>query len=185
MEPRVSKPAKPRSRSRTGCFTCRRRKKKCDESSLPKCKNCIANKLECTWPERATPKPKSTGVDGLAEFASQAEAEILDGLLSATPPAPFYLAAESRSGTLDAKHKNYILERISMQQDCVDEDQGDGFFWDSSVSSNTNPMATTVLIRDRIAQQMEISEEFFVKKEERLAQPGAQQGAKQGAKQSG
>lgn len=36
-------------RSRAGCFTCRRRKKKCDEVK-PVCKGCARNELECLWP---------------------------------------------------------------------------------------------------------------------------------------
>lgn len=41
--------AVPIIRSRTGCFTCRRRKKKCNEEK-PICSGCKRNKLECTWP---------------------------------------------------------------------------------------------------------------------------------------
>ncbi|GKT98007.1 c6 transcription factor [Fusarium langsethiae] len=40
-------------RSRTGCFTCRKRKKKCDESK-PICSGCKRNKLDCIWPEPAS-----------------------------------------------------------------------------------------------------------------------------------
>ncbi|PHH90454.1 hypothetical protein CDD83_3629 [Cordyceps sp. RAO-2017] len=36
-------------RSRTGCFTCRRRKKKCNEEK-PVCSGCRRNKLDCRWP---------------------------------------------------------------------------------------------------------------------------------------
>ncbi|KAI9933503.1 hypothetical protein ASPWEDRAFT_114939 [Aspergillus wentii DTO 134E9] len=36
-------------RVRTGCLTCRRRKKKCDESR-PTCGGCVRNKLGCEWP---------------------------------------------------------------------------------------------------------------------------------------
>jgi hypothetical protein len=42
-------------RSRTGCFTCRRRKKKCDEAK-PICRGCERNRLQCHWPvDLATP----------------------------------------------------------------------------------------------------------------------------------
>jgi hypothetical protein len=34
------------SRSRTGCYTCRIRKKKCDEQH-PRCQNCQVRKLQC------------------------------------------------------------------------------------------------------------------------------------------
>ncbi|KAL3958094.1 hypothetical protein ACCO45_008672 [Purpureocillium lilacinum] len=39
-------------RSRTGCFTCRRRKKKCNEEK-PICSGCKRNKLDCRWPTEA------------------------------------------------------------------------------------------------------------------------------------
>lgn len=43
-------PTKPhRFRSSTGCLTCRRRKKKCDERK-PKCIACTRNYQQCTWP---------------------------------------------------------------------------------------------------------------------------------------
>lgn len=38
-------------RVRTGCFTCRSRKKKCDETK-PACAGCKRNKLVCSWPAR-------------------------------------------------------------------------------------------------------------------------------------
>ena len=41
--------AEPISRVRTGCFTCRRRKKKCNEAK-PVCAGCARNKLTCAWP---------------------------------------------------------------------------------------------------------------------------------------
>lgn len=40
-----------KSRSVTGCLSCRRRRKKCDESR-PSCKACSRNFLECVWPHR-------------------------------------------------------------------------------------------------------------------------------------
>lgn len=35
--------------TRTGCLTCRRRKRKCDEAK-PHCRACQRNKLDCLWP---------------------------------------------------------------------------------------------------------------------------------------
>ncbi|KAF8460993.1 fungal-specific transcription factor domain-containing protein [Kalaharituber pfeilii] len=48
QESKVSKGA----RSKTGCLTCRRRKKKCDETK-PECNNCVKNSLFCEgYPEK-------------------------------------------------------------------------------------------------------------------------------------
>lgn len=38
------------TRSRTGCLTCRKRKKKCDELLYPVCQNCECKNLQCSWP---------------------------------------------------------------------------------------------------------------------------------------
>ncbi|CAG9975556.1 unnamed protein product [Clonostachys byssicola] len=40
---------KTKLRSKTGCLTCRRRRKKCDEK-LPICVNCISSHRHCQWP---------------------------------------------------------------------------------------------------------------------------------------
>ncbi|APA10085.1 hypothetical protein sscle_05g048550 [Sclerotinia sclerotiorum 1980 UF-70] len=40
----------PRLRTKTGCLTCRQRRKKCDESK-PRCMNCTRNKVDCCWGE--------------------------------------------------------------------------------------------------------------------------------------
>ncbi|KAH3669311.1 hypothetical protein OGAPHI_001432 [Ogataea philodendri] len=51
---RMTKPKKEtppaKRRVRTGCLTCRRKHKKCDENR-PKCDFCTAKGLECVWPE--------------------------------------------------------------------------------------------------------------------------------------
>ncbi|KAK1145026.1 hypothetical protein N8T08_004741 [Aspergillus melleus] len=49
------------SRSKTGCGSCRRRKKKCDETH-PVCNGCQRNNLTCTWPEQfpdSSPAPQT------------------------------------------------------------------------------------------------------------------------------
>lgn len=43
----------PKARTRSGCFTCRMRKKKCDEIG-PTCSGCSRNFLKCIWPESPT-----------------------------------------------------------------------------------------------------------------------------------
>lgn len=40
----------PKTRSKNGCLTCRKRKKKCDEKG-PVCSGCERNYIKCVWPE--------------------------------------------------------------------------------------------------------------------------------------
>ncbi|KAE8323229.1 fungal-specific transcription factor domain-containing protein [Aspergillus sergii] len=49
MPPNKRLRTEPIVRVRTGCYTCRRRKKKCDEVR-PSCGGCVRNKLNCEWP---------------------------------------------------------------------------------------------------------------------------------------
>lgn len=61
--------AMPIIRSRTGCFTCRRRKKKCNEEK-PLCSGCRRNHLECTWPpENTTSQNRKTSTTAPAAGA--------------------------------------------------------------------------------------------------------------------
>lgn len=80
--PQKAAPAK--KRTKTGCLTCRRRKKKCDEEVVGgKCQGCIRNFMDCCWPEEekaqcATPKlapvasakPVSTPTKGASAYPS-------------------------------------------------------------------------------------------------------------------
>ncbi|KAI8675572.1 Zn(2)-C6 fungal-type domain-containing protein [Fusarium keratoplasticum] len=50
---------KPILRVKTGCFTCRNRKKKCDETR-PVCAGCLRNKVACRWPDSHPHSPPST-----------------------------------------------------------------------------------------------------------------------------
>lgn len=72
---------KPKSRSRLGCFTCRKRKKRCDEKK-PVCNACTRLKLECVYPvpgqERKNRKRKrdqcsAEELDGLSEDGNDAK----------------------------------------------------------------------------------------------------------------
>ncbi|RBR26623.1 uncharacterized protein FIESC28_00620 [Fusarium coffeatum] len=56
-------------RSRTGCFTCRKRKKKCDESK-PICSGCKRNKLDCIWPDPAASAPSNSSSTSSAKVAA-------------------------------------------------------------------------------------------------------------------
>ncbi|KAH8665226.1 hypothetical protein BGZ60DRAFT_411015 [Tricladium varicosporioides] len=53
-----------RLKSSNGCFTCKKRRKKCDEHK-PRCAGCARNKLKCEWPALSTEhtKEKNSGSD--------------------------------------------------------------------------------------------------------------------------
>ncbi|OAP62658.1 hypothetical protein AYL99_01885 [Fonsecaea erecta] len=52
-------------RTKTGCLTCRKRKKKCDENPII-CQNCARRKIDCVWPAQANSRVNvpSPSVDG-------------------------------------------------------------------------------------------------------------------------
>ncbi|OJZ84308.1 hypothetical protein ASPFODRAFT_139032 [Aspergillus luchuensis CBS 106.47] len=53
-------------RVRTGCWACRRRKKKCDEAK-PICGGCVRNKLTCQWPTIIPGQPKANNISFMPE----------------------------------------------------------------------------------------------------------------------
>lgn len=56
----------PKSRTRSGCFPCRKRKKKCDENG-PVCAGCSRNFLKCVWPDHPTQNlPKHFEISSVA-----------------------------------------------------------------------------------------------------------------------
>ncbi|CAI5756685.1 unnamed protein product [Candida verbasci] len=93
-----------RTRSKTGCLTCRKRKKRCDEKSKPTCLNCQLLKLECKWPELQI--KTSNTIETIQQTNIRQD--------------------KSKSIKLDKqKMKNYYLSRIAMQQDCVENIDND------------------------------------------------------------
>lgn len=53
------------SRTKTGCRTCRKRKKKCDEAK-PKCKNCVQGNFECAGYTKPIPWSKDNAVQAFS-----------------------------------------------------------------------------------------------------------------------
>ncbi|GAO19934.1 hypothetical protein UVI_02043600 [Ustilaginoidea virens] len=92
--------AVPIIRSRTGCFTCRRRKKKCNEEK-PVCIGCKRNKLECTWPaDRATQgQQPHRNRDNNAVSASATSKLAASSASSPTSPLPEWRSSDSRHST--------------------------------------------------------------------------------------
>lgn len=66
-----------KSRTKTGCFTCRKRKKKCDEKG-PVCSACARNMFQCCWPQNPTDAlPKDFEITPLSANLSESFDKIL------------------------------------------------------------------------------------------------------------
>ena len=62
---------------KTGCLTCRKRKKKCDEDKVNgKCQACTRNFLDCCWPDPNTIKTKNTKPQQQAQQSTQVKPQI-------------------------------------------------------------------------------------------------------------
>lgn len=66
-----------RIRSKTGCLTCRRRKKKCDETK-PQCKACVRLKLECEWPTLTPSSFNKTATNSIKQLPSSKKHKTLE-----------------------------------------------------------------------------------------------------------
>lgn len=61
---KAEKSGEKKRRTRTGCLSCRQRKKKCDEVRINgKCKACIRNFLPCCWPGEEAVAPKKLSLE--------------------------------------------------------------------------------------------------------------------------
>ncbi|CAK9441698.1 uncharacterized protein LODBEIA_P55660 [Lodderomyces beijingensis] len=72
----------PRARTKTGCLNCRKRKKKCDETS-PTCQACQTRNQECIWPNLtsqrgASPKRRLSGQE--QDQVAKRPARVISGL---------------------------------------------------------------------------------------------------------
>ncbi|RPA72320.1 hypothetical protein BJ508DRAFT_335173 [Ascobolus immersus RN42] len=66
-----------KGRSKTGCITCRRRKKKCDETR-PECMNCVKNSVVCEgYPEKTIWQSGKQKSEGTAETALQIRKSVM------------------------------------------------------------------------------------------------------------
>ncbi|KAM5356760.1 hypothetical protein ACJ41O_003406 [Fusarium nematophilum] len=91
---RQSRPLAPRSK--TGCLTCRRRHKKCDEIH-PVCTGCTRNRLICCWPAESAPAP---GYDLVSSPAPSQASCAVPPLVRGTPMLPPLFRDERNSSLL-------------------------------------------------------------------------------------
>ncbi|ESZ91415.1 hypothetical protein SBOR_8201 [Sclerotinia borealis F-4128] len=73
------------NRTKTGCMTCRRRKKKCDETR-PECNNCLRGGFVCSGYQQRGPWPKSETKQTPVPLQSKTE---YDSPSSYTQPSPY------------------------------------------------------------------------------------------------
>lgn len=112
-------------RVRTGCWTCRRRKKKCDEVR-PICGGCSRNDLSCSWPT-SIPGRKDSGPEN--EFPGFTEEERreslaqafdeLEGMQMPVSPASQHPSSSSSAGGQSAI-LGYGLEDVVMREKNLD-----------------------------------------------------------------
>lgn len=111
-----------RHRSSTGCFTCRKRKKKCDEKLYPICLSCQDKKLTCEWPKK---------VDQIRRHLDQVKYYGDEKIKKPEPKVkePEYIHVPDPAPTDEIYLSEYVvptppksyLERIALQQDCVED----------------------------------------------------------------
>ncbi|KAF5670528.1 C6 transcription factor [Fusarium heterosporum] len=135
-------------RSRTGCFTCRKRKKKCDESK-PICSGCKRNKLECVWPEPgAVPASNSSSTSQGASRPSRPSF----GAASATSQQSVSSPRRPGSQDPDSVKDPVLLDPAPEEDRAVAEDPGGPQNGDSSPVSGDTHMIDVIGEEDADAE---------------------------------
>ncbi|KAK6455572.1 uncharacterized protein RJT20DRAFT_128854 [Scheffersomyces xylosifermentans] len=95
-------------RTKTGCLTCRKRKKKCDEDKVNgKCQGCTRNFLECCWPE----------AEPVAAIISKCSTPIT--IITAPSPAPLVLGVKSSAPFKSTKCSiSSLIEPVKIESKC-------------------------------------------------------------------
>lgn len=111
-------------RTKTGCFTCRRRKKKCDMDKVDgKCQACIRNFLECSWPEPAEckgHKEHSTTIEVKEKPHPEVESEETKGASAypspiASPRSDYHSDSDEINSIQLPSNKNYKICKTTKQ----------------------------------------------------------------------
>lgn len=107
-------PGAVKKRTKSGCLTCRGRKKKCDENKIDgKCQACIRNFLDCCWPTtEASPAPNAAlapvehaTLPSVKQTPIKAKLELADSNRGASAyPSPL---SSPKLITVEEKHENH------------------------------------------------------------------------------
>jgi hypothetical protein len=147
-----------RTRSRLGCYTCRRRKKKCDEALYPVCQRCAAKGLPCDWPPQKhklsrvlnqvvyvgpglllaalradatsfVPAHKQSGLPQRPGPQSERPPSGVGSVTDAAAPAgPAPATPPTVGPTTGARPRSRFLATIALQQDVIAERDPDDLF---------------------------------------------------------
>lgn len=115
----IRKPASTsgKKRTKTGCLTCRKRKKKCDEEKIDgKCQACTRNFLSCCWPTPtatidAFPVPQASEI--VQTPLSSPTASPMSAYPSPRSPTDLHSDDEIKSLSLD--NSNYKLVSFKLE----------------------------------------------------------------------
>ncbi|KAK1486752.1 hypothetical protein CCUS01_15082 [Colletotrichum cuscutae] len=125
--------AGPIFRVRTGCLTCRGRKKKCDETK-PRCRGCERNRLECRWP------PTSSSQAAAAASSSQATQS---GGASRSPREVGNSPESTRQDDLQPTAPSPAGSTVASQSPQHLPDRSVNFSFASHIQSSESPSAAT------------------------------------------
>jgi hypothetical protein len=133
-------------RVRTGCWTCRRRKKKCDETR-PICGGCRRNDLGCSWPASVPGRSNSVAQDVTnTERAEKRQPSLelgdLDGMQAPARPASRHSSSSSGSGGQSVTAGKGAED--AMQDDIIDRRTSVGSVTSIDNSLSTIPFANLV-----------------------------------------
>lgn len=125
--------AGPIFRVRTGCLTCRGRKKKCDETK-PRCRGCERNRLECRWP------PTSSSQATAAASSSQATQS---GSTSRSPREVGNSPESTRQDDVQPTAPSPSGSTVASQSPQHLPDRSINFSFASHIQSSESPSAAT------------------------------------------
>ncbi|EJT75874.1 hypothetical protein GGTG_05803 [Gaeumannomyces tritici R3-111a-1] len=92
---RIRKPRGRGLRTKTGCLTCRKRHKKCDEQ-FPVCSHCVTSNRECVWPEPGLPEIPSGNSSVAQSPSGSAELRSLPAGIPPTSHSAAVVVAQSQ-----------------------------------------------------------------------------------------
>lgn len=125
-------------RTRTGCVSCRQRKKKCDEVK-PQCRACVRNKLKCTWPPHIVRifglDPSARAPDGAHTLETRDGDSHYPGTNTALPSTP-----PASVASMDSSAPS------SFANDCIEDSGNYVLSWSPELKAFLSPRRAWILL---------------------------------------